>query len=86
MKGHWTGEAWGLAVAEDGKVYSTCDDNTINCFNPKTNKVESSGVISSKDGKRRKIGGASTLSLLSPNKQARAIAVSKAGHVAIGTN
>jgi len=37
-------------------------------------------------GKIRKIGGASTLSLLAPNKHSRAIAVNKAGHVAIGTN
>jgi hypothetical protein len=37
-------------------------------------------------GKKFKIGGASTLSLLPPNQQSRAVAVNKAGHVAIGTN
>ena len=30
--------------------------------------------------------GASSLSLLPPNQQCRAVAVNKAGHVAIGTN
>lgn len=37
-------------------------------------------------GKKYKIGGASTLSLLPPNQQARAIAVNKAGHIALGLN
>jgi hypothetical protein len=43
-------------------------------------------VISEKQGKNKIFRGASTLSLLSPNKHSRAIAVNKAGHVAIGTN
>lgn len=39
MKGHWTGETWGLAIGSDKNVYTTADDNTILSFNPKTNKV-----------------------------------------------
>jgi len=39
MKGHWTGETWGLAISNENKIYSTADDNTIICFNPTTNKV-----------------------------------------------
>ena len=86
MKGHWTGETWGLAIGSDKKVYTTADDNTIICFNPSTNKTEKSGKISEKPGKNKIFRGASTLSLLTPNKHSRAIAVNKAGHVAIGTN
>ena len=39
MKGHWTGETWGLAIGSDKKIYTTADDNTIICFNPTTNKT-----------------------------------------------
>lgn len=42
--------------------------------------------MNAKPGKIRRILGASSLSLLPPNQQCRAIAVNKAGHVAIGTN
>jgi len=37
-------------------------------------------------GKKNKILGASTLSMLPPNQHSRAVAVSKQGHVALGTN
>jgi len=67
-------------------VYTTGDDNTILAFNSKTTKVEKEGVINQTAGKKYKIGGASTLSLLPPNQQARGIAISKAGHLALGLN
>ncbi len=86
MHGHWTGETWGLAIGPDGMVYTTADDNTILGYNPKTFKVEKEGVINNVAGKKYKIGGASTLSLLPPNQQARGIAINKAGHIAIGLN
>jgi WD40 repeat protein len=86
MHGHWTGETWGLAVGADGMVYTTGDDNTILAFNSKTTKVEKEGVINQTAGKKYKIGGASTLSLLPPNQQSRAIAISKSGHLALGLN
>lgn len=44
------------------------------------------GTINQKPGKKYRIGGASTLSVLPPNQQARGVAVNKAGHVAIGLN
>ncbi len=44
------------------------------------------GTVNSKPGKIKRILGASSLSMLPPNQQCRAIAVSKNGHVAIGTN
>ena len=86
MHGHWTGETWGVAVGPDGLVYTTADDNFILGFNPKTTRVEKEGTINQTPGKKYKIGGASTLSLLPPNQQSRGIAVNKAGHVAIGLN
>jgi hypothetical protein len=43
-------------------------------------------VINERKGKNKIFRGASTLSLLPPNQHSRAIAVSKSGHVAIGTN
>ncbi len=77
MHGHWTGETWGLAIGADGLVYTTGDDNSILAFNPAKNKVEKKGIINTERGKKYKIGGASTLSLLPPNQQSRAIAISK---------
>jgi WD40 repeat protein len=86
MHGHWTGETWGLAFDSNGLVYTTADDNTVLAFNPKTTKVVNEGIINKIPGKKYKIGGASTLSLLPPNQQARGIATNKAGHVALGLN
>jgi hypothetical protein len=45
MKGHWTGEVWGLAIGSDNKVYTTADDNSVLCFNPSSSKVEKVGVV-----------------------------------------
>lgn len=46
MQGHNTGETWGLDIGPNGKVYTTADDNQLLEFNPKTRKVERSGIIS----------------------------------------
>jgi len=86
MNGHSQGEAWGLAIGGDGNIFTTADDNSVICFNPKTFKSEGEGVINTNPGRRRRIGGASTLSRLPPNQHSRAVAVNKAGHVMIGTN
>jgi hypothetical protein len=86
MHGHWTGETWGLAFGADGLVYTTGDDNSILAFNPKTTTVEKEGIINQTPGKKFKIGGASTLSLLPPNQQSRGIALNKLGHLALGLN
>jgi hypothetical protein len=67
-------------------VYTTADDNKIISWNPKTKKVESTGIVNVKPGRKFRIGGASTLSPLPPNQHSRAVTVNKAGHVAIGTN
>jgi hypothetical protein len=29
MQGHSQGETWGLSVADNGKVYTTADDNSV---------------------------------------------------------
>ena len=39
MRGHWTGETWGLAIGNDNNIYTTADDNSIICFNPNTYKT-----------------------------------------------
>lgn len=44
------------------------------------------GIINEKPGKKYRILGASTLSTLPPNQQARGVAASQSGHVAIGLN
>lgn len=86
MQGHSTGETWGLAIGNDGNVYTTADDNQVLCFNPKIKQVEMSGIVNTTPGKKFKIGGASTLSVLPPNQHSRAVAVNSKGHVAIGMN
>jgi hypothetical protein len=43
-------------------------------------------VINEIAGKKNKILGASTLSLLPPNQHSRAVAANKQGHVAVATN
>jgi WD40 repeat protein len=88
MKTHWTGETWGLGICpKTGLLITSGDDNLILAFDPKTKTVVSSATVSDAPGRRKKIGGASTLSLLPPNQQARAVAIStKSGHVAFGTN
>ena len=86
MQGHSDGETWGLAIGPEGNVYTTADDNKVLKFNPKTKKVEGCGIVNEKAGKKYKIGGASTLSVLPPNQHSRAVAVNSKGHVAIGSN
>lgn len=75
-----------MAISPQGTIYTTADDNKILEFNPKSKKVVNVGTINQKPGKKYRIGGASTLSVLPPNQQARGVAVNKAGHVAIGLN
>lgn len=68
MNGHGTGETWGLAICPNtGMIVTTGDDNKIIAFDPNTNKVVSSGTVNEKRGRRKRIGGASTLSLYPPN-------------------
>lgn len=39
MNGHGTGEAWGLALAPEGNLITTGDDNKIVNFDPSVNKT-----------------------------------------------
>lgn len=75
-----------MAISPQGTVYTTADDNKVLEFNPKSKKVVNIGTINQKPGKKYRIGGASTLSVLPPNQQARGVAVNKSGHVALGLN
>lgn len=88
INGHSTGETWGLAVDETtGLVITTGDDNKVLTFDPTSNKVIAQANLTSKPGIKKKIGGASTLSVFPPNQCSRAVEVNAVnGHVAIGTN
>ena len=55
-------------------------------FDPKKLKTVATGVVNPQAGKKKKIGGASTESFYPPNQCARAAAISKSGHLAIGVN
>lgn len=85
---HKDGEVWGLDIDEKEQVVvTTCDDNQILAYDLKTHKLLGKGTINPKPGKKYKIGGASTLSMLPPNQCARAICINKhTGHVAVGIN
>lgn len=67
MNGHGTGEAWGLDITPEGNILTTGDDNKIICFDPNQNKTISTGIVNTKAGKKKRIGGASTLSRFPPN-------------------
>lgn len=67
MNGHSTGETWGLDFDAEGNVLTTGDDNKIVVFNPAKNKTISEGIVNAVAGQKKKIGGASTLSLYPPN-------------------
>lgn len=83
-----TGETWGLDIDEaTGKIVTTGDDNKIVVFDPVKNVVESVGIVNPQAGAKKKIGGASTLSLYPPNQCSRSVAINpKNGHVAIASN
>ena len=88
MNGHGTGDTWGLAIDKEGNALSSGDDNKLLYFDAKQNKVVSQGIVDEKKGRRKKLrGGASTLSLLPPNQQSRAVDINPLnGHVAMCTN
>jgi WD40 repeat protein len=88
MYSHATGETWGLEVDDStGNVITAGDDNKILIFDPVKKITVAQSTINDVPGKRKKIGGASTLSVLPPNQQSRGVALSKAnGHIAIGLN
>lgn len=55
-------------------------------FDPKDRKTISTGIVNATAGPKKKIGGASTLSIFPPNQCSRAASISKNGHLAIGVN
>jgi len=101
MNGHSDGEVWGLAICPNtgnvhfsslkyfikiNKIVTTCDDNKIVLFDPIQRKTIKTGVVNTVAGLKKKIGGASTESSFPPNQCARAAAIAKKGHIAIGVN
>lgn len=88
MVGHSDGETWGLAIDETtGYVITSGDDNKILVFDPAAKKTVFQGIVDPVAGPKKKIGGASTLSVFPPNQCSRAVAINtKTGHVAVGCN
>lgn len=67
MEGHYSGETWGLDIAPSGLVLTSGDDNCVFVFDPSKDKAISYGTIAEKAGRKKKIGGASTLGTYPPN-------------------
>lgn len=87
MKSHSTGEAWGLAIADDDHIVTSGDDNKVFTWNINDRKAVDEAELCAEDAKPKK-GGASSLTECAPSKCGRAVAVNSAGNgqVAVGHN
>jgi WD40 repeat protein len=88
MQSHSDGEAWGLSICPNtGLIVTSSDDNKIMTWDPEARKCIATAIVNEVAGVKKKIGGASTLSVFPPNQCARATAINGAnGHVAVGLN
>jgi len=88
MQSHSDGEAWGLSICPNtGLIATTCDDNKVMTWDPESRKCIATAIINKVPGVKKRIGGASTLSIFPPNQSGRATAINKAnGNVAVGIN
>jgi len=88
MQSHSDGEAWGLAICPNtGLIVTSSDDNKVMSWDPEARKCIATGIVNEVAGVKKRIGGASTLSVFPPNQCARAVAINSTnGHVAVGTN
>jgi WD40 repeat protein len=88
VQSHFEGEAWGLEVLDDGHVVTCGDDNRVMLFDSTKRQFVRGGKISDKKMKDpSKKSMASTVSQMPPNKQARAVAVSKRhSHLVVCSN
>jgi len=87
MWGHSDGEVWGLSIHPQHQniILTTADDNRICVWDTDKRKRISKGKINKKRGKKKRIGGASTLSRYPPNQCSRACAFHPTnGQIAIG--
>ena len=86
MESHSDGEVWGLSVADQDIVLTTCDDNKIKAWSISQRKCVYMGTVSN-EAHSLKRRGASTLSTLADSQCARAISYNPDnGHVAVGHN
>lgn len=86
MESHSDGEVWGLSVVNNDVVVTSGDDNKIKTWSVSKRKCISKGTVS-KEARKVKRGGASTLSTFPDSQCSRALAYnSKNGHVAVGHN
>lgn len=88
MQSHFDGETWGLELIDGGEKILTCaDDNKFMLINATTKAVERTGKMAEAKSNNTKTCTASTMGVLAPNQQARAICYSKKhGHVAVSDN
>ena len=88
MSSHSDGELWGLEYIGDGKCLTSADDNCVMLWDIESRRRIGVATVNKKAGPKRKAGvGASTLSLLPPNQQSRAVAYcSQNKHVAVSDN
>lgn len=87
MKSHSSGEAWGLAVADDKTFVTSGDDNKAFAWSISDRKWVAEAELCGEDA-HPKAGGASSLTEFAPSKCGRAVAVNAKGngHVAIAHN
>ena len=89
MAGHSDGEVWGLSIHPSlpNIVVTSCDDNKICVWDMEKRCRIGKGTVNKKRGKKKKIGGASTLSRFPPNQCSRACAIHpNNGHIAVSDN
>jgi WD40 repeat protein len=85
MKSHHDGEVWGLEIAGE-HVITSCDDNKIMVWDPKTRTNLAMGTLNKVAGGKQKYG-ASSLTAAADNQCARAVCYNPAtGEVAFGLN
>ena len=86
MCSHSDGEAWGLALTDDGKIISSGDDNKVMVWSIEERRLLAQAIVSDQNKKARK-GGVSSLTKYPPSKCARAVAINEVnGHVAVASN
>eukprot|EP00826_Nyctotherus_ovalis_P024590 TRINITY_DN189_c0_g1_i1.p1 TRINITY_DN189_c0_g1~~TRINITY_DN189_c0_g1_i1.p1 ORF type:complete len:694 (+),score=220.79 TRINITY_DN189_c0_g1_i1:111-2192(+) len=86
MKSHHDGEIWGLEELKNGDIITTCDDNKIMMWDPKSRRNKGIFTINQKAGPKIKYG-ASSMTAYPDNQCSRAVCYNpKTNEVAVATN
>ena len=84
VESHNSGEVWGLDI-KDGFVYTAGDDNQVIKWDPATRRCADRSIVNEASRRARR-NKASTLSQHPHSQQARAVAVSPTGWMAVAAN